>query len=91
MMWEKIKKILQKEGGKCIVIEDNEPSYLVQKLDDDGGVLASRPIAEIEKVNRDIDEWKAQEEVTKSEVEPAEEKEEEESASRELKIEDLPF
>ena len=32
-MWERIKKILQKEGGKCIII-DKQQSYLVTKLED---------------------------------------------------------
>ena len=68
-MWEKIKKILQKEGGKCIIIEDNQPTYLVMKIEDYGKT------SKMEEVNRDIDEWKAQE---KEETE-------------EVKVEDLPF
>ena len=68
-MWKKIKKILQKEGGKCIIIEDNQPTYLVMKIED------YEKISKIEEVNRDIDEWKAQE---------GEETEE-------VKVEDLPF
>lgn len=69
MLWEKIKKILQKEGGKCIIVEDNQPTYLVMKMED------YEKASEIEEVNRDIDEWRA------------EEKEE----AEEVKVEDLPF
>lgn len=70
-MWEKIKKILQKEGGKCIIIEDNQPTYLVMKIED------YEKTSKIEEVNRDIDEWKAQEK--------------EETEEAEVKVEDLPF
>ncbi len=49
-MWKKIKKILAKEGGHCIIIEDNQPAYLVKKLND---------IEEnTEEVNRNIEEWR---------------------------------
>jgi len=61
-MWEKIKKILSREGGKCIVIEDGQPTYLVMKLEDD--------ISETEEVNRNLDHLKA------GEAEKAEETEE---------------
>lgn len=72
MLWEKIKKILQKEGGKCIIIEEGQPAYLVMKLGD---------YEEIEEVNRDINEWKAEEE----------ESEAVETDNQEVKVEDLPF
>ena len=55
-MWDKIKKILSKQGEKCIIIEDNKPSYLVMKLEDDGS-------SETEEINKSIDELKPQEEV----------------------------
>lgn len=76
-MWEKIKKILQKEGGKCIIIENGQPSYLVMKLED---------YSEDEEVNRRIDQWKAAEE-TEAETENKEDKRE----GPEVKVEDLPF
>lgn len=77
-MWEKIKKILQKEGGKCIIIENGEPVYLIKKLDNSED--------EMEKVNRDVDEWKAEEkqEVEVTELEPK-------SENQEVRVEDLPF
>lgn len=64
-MWERIKKILQKEGGKCIIISENEPAYLVMKLED---------YENTEKINRDIAGWKA-EEMQKDEVEDTDEDE----------------
>lgn len=81
-MWEKIKKILQKEGGKCIIVENNQPTYLVMKLEDYQKTVQSND--ETEKANRDIDQWKAVEE----------EREESglvEAENEEVKVEDLPF
>ncbi|MAF20738.1 MAG: hypothetical protein CMI55_03595 [Parcubacteria group bacterium] len=77
-MWEKIKKILQKQGGKCIIIEDNQPSYLVMKLDD----YEKNAAGEVEKVNQDIAQWEADEK---------KEKQASDLESQEVKIEDLPF
>ena len=77
-MWEKIKKILQKEGSQCIIVEDGEPTYLVKKID---GLEDS-----VEKVNRNVDEWKAEE---KQEDEMSEPKDE--SENQEVRVEDLPF
>lgn len=81
-MWERIKKILQKEGGKCIIISENEPTYLVMKLEDYEKVAKSGQSQNTERVNRDIAEWKA-EEMQKDELE--------ETDTNELKVEDLPF
>jgi hypothetical protein len=81
-MWEKIKKILQKEGGKCIIIEKDQSIYLVMKLEDYGeGPTSDNNPSEIEKVNRDIAEWKAKEGTQIAEVDE----------NQEIKIEDLPF
>ncbi len=82
-MWERIKKILQKQGGKCIIIEDNEPAYLVMKLEDFEG-SADNNASETEEANRDIAEWKANQE-KKAESKKSE------AESQELKVEDLPF
>jgi len=81
-MWERIKKILQKQGGKCIVISENEPSYLVMKLEDYEKTVKSDQSQNTEKINRDIAEWKA-EEMQKNESEDTD--------VDELKVEDLPF
>ncbi|MBU2068548.1 hypothetical protein KKE13_03165 [Patescibacteria group bacterium] len=48
-MWEKIKNILSREGGKCIVVEDGQPTYVVMKLGD----------YEVAEVNRNVDYLKA--------------------------------
>ena len=74
-MWKKIKNILSKEGGKCIIVEDNQPSYIVMKLED----------YDINEVNRNVDYLKA------GEAEKAEEKTEEKVDGEDVKVEDLPF
>jgi len=88
-MWDKIKKILQKEGGKCIIIlEKGEPAYLVKKLEEDKEESLSnssnpnqtQEIQEIEKANRDI-----------AELEAKGEAEEKENLPEDVKVEDLPF
>jgi len=87
-MWNRIKKILQKEGGKCIVVEENQSTYLVMRLEDYEKTAPSQSSSEIEKVNRDIDEWKAKE---KEETEPVEPDNQEVTDNKEVKVEDLPF
>lgn len=77
MLWEKIKKIIEKEGGQGIVIEDGQPVYLVKRLDD--------AEEDIEKANEDIEKLRASETSEANVVEP------EEEASKEVRIEDLPF
>jgi len=78
-MWEKIKRILSKEGGKIVIIEDNQPAYIITKWED----------LETEQVNRSIDHWKAEENLDK---EPeVNEVNQEIEAKEEVKIEDLPF
>ena len=91
-MWDKIKKILQKEGEKCIIIlEKGEPAYLVKKLeenkeeerplsDSSNSDNKIQEIQEIEKANRDI-----------AELEAKGETEGEENLSEDIKVEDLPF
>jgi len=81
-MWERIKKILQKEGGKCIIMEENRPTYVVMKLEDYEKTGKDQSSSEIEKVNQDINELKAEEKEETEAVEPAE---------QEVKVEDLPF
>ena len=60
-MWNKIKKILSKQGEKCIIIEDNKPSYLVMKLEDDES-------SKTEEINKSIAELKPQEEVELNDI-----------------------
>ncbi len=82
-MWEKIKKILQKEGGKCIIVEADQPSYLVMRLDEYQRKLENQGLLEkeIEEVNRDITELKAEEA----------EEEIRDSEKEKVEVEDLPF
>lgn len=54
MFLEKIKKILEKEGGKCIIVDENKPYYIAVEL--------KNYDKDIEKINQDIDELKASEE-----------------------------
>ncbi len=72
---------MQKEGGKCIIIEDNQPTYLVTKLEDYEKASDKSSSPEIEEANREIAEWQAEE---KEEPEIA-------NSSQEVKVEDLPF
>ena len=85
-MWEKIKNILQKEGGKCIIVEDNQPTYLVMKLEDYQKMVQSG--GEIDEANRDIDQWKAEEEKNK---EPEVAEVEDEAENEKVEVENLPF
>ena len=81
-MWEKIKKILQKEGGKCIIVEKDQPTYMVMKIDDYEETSKNNISSEIEKVNQDIDELNSKE---KEEIQV------DELDDQEVKVEDLPF
>ena len=97
MLWETIKKVLQKQGGTCIIVEDGRPVYVVtnfneyEKLIDAkneantaGKISMSSSEQEIlEKINQEIENWKP----AQVETQAAQELEEEEN---EVKIEDLP-
>ena len=76
MLWKTIKKILQKQGGKCIILEEDQPAYLVMKIDDYEEEPEEDQAPEIDKVNKDINEWKENENQGDGEA---------------VKIEDLPF
>ena len=84
-MWKKIKKILQKQGGKCIIIEENQPVYIIMKLEDYENSLDDKQSLETEKINQNIDQWRAEGE-EKNQAESIED-----SEAGELKVEDLPF
>jgi len=86
-MWNKIKKILSKQGEKCIIIEDNKPSYLVMKLEDDESsdpLRQSSSETRIEEINKSIDELKPQEEQEEVELTDI-------NNNKGIEIEDLPF
>jgi len=84
-MWEKIKNLMQKSGGKFIIIEDNKPAYVILPIEEYEELLDS---SQIEKANRELIELKSTEA-----VEPIMEESETRPAPREneIKVEDLPF
>lgn len=96
-MWETIKKILQKQGGTCIIIEEGKPEYVVtsfkdfQKMVEEEDFSAretKRIFSEqeiLEKINQEITNWKT----AQAQQEAAQELEESES-SEDMKIENLP-
>ncbi len=98
-MWEKIKKILQKEGGKCIIMKEGEPTYIVTQLDNYKEGSENKPL-ETEKINQNIDEWKENRAAVQSEILPEEGPLDSiakgmavsgDEKDQEIKIEDLPF
>lgn len=86
-MWNKIKKILSKQGDKCIIVEENQPTYVVMKLEDYEKLSDNSQVSEVEKANRDVAEWKAEEKTEEQVSEPAHQEE----SKEEVKVEDLPF
>jgi len=102
-MWDLIKKILQKQGGTCIIVEDGRPVYVVTNFEEYENLLQN-DLPEIslssskfekaaavasdsqllEKINQEIENWKAGQ-VEQQAAEVVEEEEEE------VKIEDLPI
>lgn len=92
-MWEKIKKILQKEGGKCIIMKEGEPTYIVTRLNNGEESESS----EVEEINQSLsglenEKTAIQEEVLeKEDVVNSGVEEESNPSNREVKIEDLPF
>jgi len=94
-MWDTIKRILRKGGGRYIIVEEDQPRYVVMTMDEYEELLdkmkyfssATEPTSEpIEEVNKDISEWhdqaKTQLPVQPQVVEPQRE---------EVRVEDLPF
>lgn len=77
IMWNEIKKILQNVGGRCIIIENNKPSYVVSTFEDYQS-LVDNSDKELEKVNKEISA-SVGEEFAESED------------KKEIKIENLPF
>lgn len=87
-MWKTIKNLLQKGGGRCIIIEDGQPSCVVLDIKDYENLLESNESSKINRINRDIAELRAQE---KSEPDVEEVVGQEEVEKEEVKVEDLPF
>ncbi|MFH0852397.1 MAG: hypothetical protein V1845_02245 [bacterium] len=96
-MWETIKKVLQKQGGACIIIEDGKPTYVVSSFSEYQKLLESEEQEPqslagnnseqglLERINQEIENWKA----SQAEEHAAETLAEE--AESDVKIEDLPL
>lgn len=84
-MWKTIKNLLSKGGGKCIIVENEKPVFVVMSFGEYENLLEkssqSPESAEIEKVNQEISEWQSSENNNLEEISPKEE----------FKVEDLPF
>lgn len=93
MTWERIKEILKKTPGTCIIVEEGKPAFVVISFDEYERSLgkafpenARENMNEqelLEKINQEITNWKARqiEDNTDMEMEPEED----------LKIENLPL
>jgi hypothetical protein len=97
-MWETIKKILQKQPGTCIIVEDGKPAYVVTKFPDYENSLDEREAGAtrnlnsntsegelMERINQEIANWKAMQQEALPETGLAE------TPDEEVKIEDLPL
>lgn len=99
-MWKTIKKIVQKNKGTCIIIEDGKPAFVITPFDDyqeelDGcgrknfeGNFSEQEL--LEKINQDIVDWKSKQAISNPELDLSEQESEQEDES-ELKIENLPL
>jgi len=86
-MWEKIKKILDKEGGKCFILENGQ-AYVVSRYDEGGAPAVVIP-DEIEKANKDLEVLKSQEDAQQQAAEAIQAQAQE--TNNDIKIENLPF
>jgi len=96
-MWETIKKVLQKQKGTCIIVEDGRPAYIVTSFDDYekmtgskepeapkiGGNVSDQEL--LEKINSEIANWKI------AQVEQQAAQALDENEDEEVRIEDLPL
>lgn len=97
-MLVQLKEILKKEGGKCILLDDDGCHYLVIELrsceqpkEEERQTVTSDPtggekesVEDLEKVNRDLDALRVSEIKNDEPIDLPEN-------SQEVKIEDLPF
>jgi len=92
-MWETIKQILHKSSSACIIIEEGRPAYVVTRFDEYQKLLDGQPSMRLgqgsneqellEKINQEINNWKAQQIETSEEIA--------ETESEDVKIENLPI
>lgn len=93
-MWESIKKILKKNSGTCIIVEEGEPAYVVLPFSDYQNLLEKEPFKKegmseqdlLEKINQEINDWKSKQSEDAAEIEL-----EDEAGDGDLKVENLPL
>ncbi len=88
-MWKTVKRLLQKGGGKCIIVEDGKPTYVVMGIEEYERMLegGSPIVRETEEANKNIDQWRQEEQ---KEIQAPEENQSGQKNS-EVKVEDIPF
>lgn len=68
MLWKTIRRILRKNFGTCIIIENGQPSFVIVSFQDYEKILDSQPAAGLvavgeeeilERVNQEINSWQA--------------------------------
>lgn len=77
MNWDKIKEVLKRYGGKVILLEDGQPTYIISRIDD---TQMPDQDADLSKVNQEL-------EVLSSDQKQAEV----DKREPDIKVEDLPF
>ncbi len=95
-MWETIQQILRKNQGTCIIVEEGKPAFVITRFEDYQKLLEidlapryrenfNEPEL-LEKINNEINNWKAKQAENNPETEVVQAPEE-----NELKIENLPI
>lgn len=99
-MWDSIKKILEKQGGTCIIVEDGKPKYVVtgfdeyQRLLEEENLFAQKAMPGLseqellEKINQDIATWRAAQAEEQAEEQAQSDSDNEGEGG--IRIEDLP-
>ncbi len=94
-MWETIKKILRRNSGTCIIVENGKPAFVVttfeafqeflgeqeEKKNNEKDVTDEHKI--LERINQEIIDWKIRQRENNPEIADLE--------NEDLKIEDLPL
>lgn len=86
-MWDKIKKLMQKSGGKFIIVENDQPAYVVLPIAEYENLLEG---SQIEKANQEIIELRAAENQETKTEESLDEQTTDKDEDK-IKVEDLPF
>ena len=86
-MWDKIKKLMQKSGSKFIIVENDQPAYVVLPIAEYENLLEG---SQIEKANQEIIELRAAENQETKTEESLDEQTTDKDEDK-IKVEDLPF